>query len=90
MLLGTGHDQTSDWWALGVLIYEMLTGIPPYYDNNRSLMFLNMSSVHGRGGDILLKITGDLLHLWREDEAMKERQAAEAESMYRTLKFPNT
>ena len=49
-----------------------------------SLMFLNMSSVPGRGGDILLKITGELLHLWREDEAMKERQAAEAESMYRT------
>lgn len=26
MLLGTGHDHTSDWWAVGILIYEMLTG----------------------------------------------------------------
>jgi len=40
MLLGTGHDKTSDWWALGILIYEMLTGIPPFYDKNRNVMFL--------------------------------------------------
>ena len=42
ILLGTGHDTTSDWWALGVLIYEMLTGIPPFYDKNRNMMFLNI------------------------------------------------
>ena len=47
-------------------------------------MFLTMSSVPGRGGDILLKITRDIIDLWKEDEAMQERQAAEAESMYRT------
>ena len=27
-----GHNKSADFWTLGVLIYEMLVGIPPYYD----------------------------------------------------------
>lgn len=42
ILLGTGHDHTVDWWALGVLIYEMLTGVPPFYDKDRNAMFANI------------------------------------------------
>mmetsp|Transcript_4036 Transcript_4036/g.5950 ORF Transcript_4036/g.5950 Transcript_4036/m.5950 type:complete len:357 (-) Transcript_4036:224-1294(-) len=27
-----GHHYGVDWWALGVLIFEMLAGFPPFYD----------------------------------------------------------
>ena len=35
MIIGSGHDHTLDWWTLGVLIYEMIIGIPPFYNKNK-------------------------------------------------------
>lgn len=39
MISGTGHDHTIDWWTLGILLYEMLVGIPPFYNKNQSMMY---------------------------------------------------
>ncbi|KAI0720888.1 Pkinase-domain-containing protein [Fomitopsis betulina] len=32
------YTQTVDWWILGVLLYEMMTGLPPFYDENMDVM----------------------------------------------------
>mmetsp|Transcript_14689 Transcript_14689/g.42295 ORF Transcript_14689/g.42295 Transcript_14689/m.42295 type:complete len:288 (-) Transcript_14689:123-986(-) len=32
MIQSKGHNKTVDWWALGVLTFEMLAGFPPFYD----------------------------------------------------------
>ena len=29
-----GYGKPVDWWSLGTLMYEMLTGWPPFYDKN--------------------------------------------------------
>lgn len=39
LLLGNGYTKSVDWWTLGVLLYEMLTGLPPYYDTDVSTMY---------------------------------------------------
>ena len=31
MLKKKGHSQTLDWYLLGVMFYELLVGLPPYY-----------------------------------------------------------
>lgn len=39
VIMGKGHNRPSDWWSLGVLIYEMIFGIPPFYSSNVQNMY---------------------------------------------------
>lgn len=34
-----GHGKAVDWWGLGMLMYEMLTGLPPWYTKDRQKLF---------------------------------------------------
>lgn len=33
------YGKSVDWWSLGILIYEMINGLPPFYDSNRKMMY---------------------------------------------------
>ncbi|KIJ60779.1 hypothetical protein HYDPIDRAFT_138719 [Hydnomerulius pinastri MD-312] len=39
LLESQGYTKTVDWWTLGVLLYEMMTGLPPFYDENVNTMY---------------------------------------------------
>ncbi|KAH6587813.1 hypothetical protein BASA50_011115 [Batrachochytrium salamandrivorans] len=39
VLTGQGYGKAVDWWSLGILFYEMTTGLPPFYSENTNLMY---------------------------------------------------
>lgn len=39
ILFRTGHGKSVDWWSLGILLYEMIYRLPPWYSKNRRKMF---------------------------------------------------
>ena len=36
------HDSTVDWWSVGVIAYELLTGIPPFNAKTPDKVFENV------------------------------------------------
>ncbi|XP_028551979.1 probable serine/threonine protein kinase IREH1 isoform X2 [Dendrobium catenatum] len=42
ILLGTGHGATADWWSVGVILFELLVGIPPFNAEHPQMIFDNI------------------------------------------------
>ncbi|KAF8406774.1 hypothetical protein HHK36_008866 [Tetracentron sinense] len=42
IITGAGHSSAVDWWALGILLYEMLYGRTPFRGKNRQRTFANI------------------------------------------------
>ncbi|KAJ2845811.1 rim15, signal transduction response regulator, partial [Coemansia brasiliensis] len=43
-ILGLESGESVDWWALGVICYEFLFGIPPFHDETPEKVFQNILS----------------------------------------------
>jgi len=39
IIQGGPYTKAVDWWSLGCLIFEMLTGLPPFYDTDVQVMY---------------------------------------------------
>ena len=46
VILNEGHDWAVDYWALGVLIYEMTAGTPPFYAEDPMEVYEKILSGH--------------------------------------------
>ncbi|XP_023551449.1 probable serine/threonine protein kinase IRE [Cucurbita pepo subsp. pepo] len=42
ILLGMGHGVTADWWSVGVILFEMLVGLPPFNAESPQQIFDNI------------------------------------------------
>ena len=44
MVNQSGHDKSVDWWALGVLAYEMLIGVTPFFNKNKNMLLMKIKN----------------------------------------------
>ena len=66
VVLCKGHNRPADWWSLGILIYEMMSGTPAFYSSNpqqmykkivkEDVVFKQNVSISDEGKDIILQL----------------------------------
>jgi len=42
MLERGGHNFSVDYYCIGALLYELVTGLPPYYSKDQNELFRNI------------------------------------------------
>lgn len=42
ILLGTEHGYAADWWSVGIILFEFITGIPPFTAEHPEIIFDNI------------------------------------------------
>ena len=62
MLKKQGHGKAVDWYLLGVLFYEMLVGIPPFFTEHKEEIFHNIEYGQLNIPKFISKDASDLLN----------------------------
>ena len=77
-----GYGKSVDWWTLGSIIYEMLTGIPPFYTSNRQELFEKIKNSQPRYPPNLNPLTRNILEgLLQKDPLKRLGSVGDAEEV---------
>lgn len=62
ILLDRGYNYSVDYYTLGVLLYEMLVGLPPHYNEDKIQMYKDITMKEPSIPSVLPTEAQDLLH----------------------------
>lgn len=61
VLDGKHYTKSVDWWSMGTLIFEMLTGLPPFYDEDVQKMYAKKMTAELNVPDYVDSLAADLI-----------------------------
>lgn len=61
ILSKSGHGRAVDWYSLGAIMFEMLTGLPPFYTKDREQLFRRIQAEEPRYPSYIGAVTRHLL-----------------------------
>lgn len=86
IIIGKGYNNSAiDFWSMGVMLFEFLTGIPPFNDNTTDLIFDNILNLRipwdqleigGEGGGMSVE-AADLIKKLLEPDPLKRLKIEE-------------
>jgi len=71
MISGKGYGKAVDWWSFGSLIYEMLTGLPPFYNQDVQQMYRLILTARLTFPPYMSDTARSLVHLLLEKDPVK-------------------
>ncbi|KAJ3173308.1 hypothetical protein HDU87_007682 [Geranomyces variabilis] len=90
LLLGQGYTKVVDWWTIGILLYEMITGLPPFYDENTNDMYKKILSQELTFPDEVSPVAKDLLKQLLDRDPTKRLGTNGADEIKRHAFFAET
>jgi len=78
VLEGRGYTKAVDWWSFGTLMFEMLTGLPPYYSQDVQQMYFKIMNAKLEFPDNLDESTQSILRGLLERDPNKRLSDAQA------------
>ena len=90
VLKGKGYGKAVDWWSFGSLVYEMLTGLPPFYATDVQEMYRKILNEPLKFPEWMSKPAMDLLSRLLErdiEKRLKEGADIKKADFFKGLNF---